>query len=338
MEEQISEKQAPREIKFNYGGQAVIEGVMMRGAHAAAVAVRNPLGEIVVHETPLSRTLYRGRIIKTPFVRGVVGLWDALGLGTRALMWAADVAVGEEDDVDFNGPIGWATLAFSLVLGVGLFFLVPTLGAAGIGNLLGLTPDGSAPIGFNAFLVNLIEGVIQLALLVGYIWAIGRIPDVQRLFGYHGAEHKTINAYEAGAVLTPEQVQNYPIEHPRCGTAFLLTVAFVSVFVFSLLGRPPLPLLILSRVILIPVIAGIAYEVIQFSARNMHRPWVRFMVKPNLALQHLTTRQPDPHMLEVAIVAFERVLVSEGILSEEEAVIPEPRPEAVSPTLAPTGD
>lgn len=319
---------------FNYGGQAVIEGVMMRGAHSAAVAVRNADGEIVVHETPLSRRLYRGRIIRTPFVRGVVGLWDALGLGTRALMWAADVAVGEDDDVDFNGPIGWATIGLSLLLGMGLFFLVPTLGAAGIGNLLGLTPDGSAPIGFAAFLVNLIEGIIQITLLISYIWAIGRIPDVRRLFGYHGAEHKTINAWEAGAELTPEVVDGFPIEHPRCGTAFLLTVAFVSVLVFSLLGRPPLPLLILSRVVLIPALAGIAYEVIQFSARNFHHPVVRVLVRPNLALQHLTTRQPETHMLQVAIVAFERVLVSEGLLAREAAIIPEPDPAAVSPTLA----
>ncbi|MBZ0302169.1 MAG: DUF1385 domain-containing protein [Anaerolineae bacterium] len=325
-------------MKFNYGGQAVIEGVMMRGAHSAAVAVRNPKGEVIIHETPLSRTLYRSRIIKTPFVRGVIGLWDALGLGTRALMWAADVAVGEDEEVDFNGPIGWATIAVSLVLGMGLFFLVPTLGAAGIGNLLGLTPNGSAPIGFNAFLVNLIEGAIQITLLVAYIWAIGRIPDVKRLFGYHGAEHKTINAYEAGAELTPEVVSQYAIEHPRCGTAFLLTVAFVSVVVFSVLGRPPLLLLILSRLIFIPVVAGIAYEVIQFSARNLHNPLVRILIKPNLALQHLTTRQPDLHMIEVAIVAFERVLVSEGMLEAEEAMIPLTRPEAVSPTLAASGD
>ena len=261
---------------------------MMRGAHSAAVAVRNADGEIVVHETPLSRRLYRGRIIRTPFVRGVVGLWDALGLGTRALMWAADVAVGDEEDVDFNGPVGWATIALSLLLGAGLFFLLPTLGAAGIGNLLGLTPDGTAPIGFAAFLVNLIEGLIQISLLIGYIWAIGRIPDVRRLFGYHGAEHKTINAWEAGAELSPDVVEGFPIEHPRCGTAFLLTVAFVSVLVFSLLGRPPLPLLILSRVVLIPALAGIAYEVIQFSARNFHNPLVRMLVRPNLALQHLT--------------------------------------------------
>lgn len=333
----MAEKQtAPREIKFSYGGQAVIEGVLMRGAHTAAVAVRDPNGQIVVHETELSSTLYRGRIIRTPFVRGVIGLWDAMGLGTRALMWAADVAIGEEEDIDFNGPIGWATLAFSLLIGVGIFFFVPTLGATGIGNLLGLTPEGSAAIGLESTIVNLIEGVIQLALLVGYIWLIGRMQDVKRLFGYHGAEHKTINAYEAGAELTPEVVQNYPIEHPRCGTAFLLNVAFVSVFVFSLLGRPPLPLLILSRIVLIPVIAGIAYEVIQFTARHMDNRFIRWMIKPNLALQHLTTRQPELHMIEVAIVAFKRVLVSEKLLDESEATIPEPRPEAVSPTLAPT--
>lgn len=322
------------EIRFSYGGQAVIEGVMMRGAHTAAVAVRDPKGQIIVHEQPLNATLYRGRIAKTPFVRGVVGLWDALGLGTRALMWAADVAVGEDEQVNFNGPIGWATVAFSLLIGIGLFFLLPTAGASWIGNLLGLTPDGSAPIGFVAFIINLIEGVIQLGILIVYIWAIGRIPDVRRLFGYHGAEHKTINAYEAGAELTPEIVAQYPIEHPRCGTAFLLTVVFVSVFVFSLLGRPPFALLILSRVVLIPVIAGIAYELLRWTARNIHRPWVRLIVKPNLALQHLTTRQPDLHMIEVAIVAFNHVLASEGLIKREELVIPDARPEAVSPTLA----
>jgi uncharacterized protein YqhQ len=324
------------EMKFSYGGQAVIEGVMMRGAHNAAIAVRNPKGEIVVHEQPLNATLYRGKIARTPFVRGIVGLWDAMGLGTRALMWAADIAIEEEGEekVNFNGPIGWATIAFSLLLGIGLFFLLPTAGASWIGNLLGLTPDGSAGVGFDAFLVNLIEGVIQLGLLIGYIWAIGRIPDVKRLFGYHGAEHKTINAYEMGAELTPEVVAKYPIEHPRCGTAFLLTVVFVSVFIFSLLGRPPFLLLILSRIILIPVIAGISYELLRWTARNINNPIVAIIVKPNLALQHLTTRQPDLHMIEVAIVAFNHVLASEGLLAREELVIPEPRPEAVSPTLA----
>ncbi len=324
------------EIKFSYGGQAVIEGVMMRGAHTAAIAVRDPKGQIVVHEQPLNATLYRGRIAKTPFVRGIVGLWDALGLGTRALMWAADVALGEEEDVNFNGPVGWATIAFSLLIGLGVFVLVPTTLATGIGRLLGLMPDGAPAVGGAAVLVTIIEGLIQLGILVGYVWLIGRIPDVKRLFGYHGAEHKTINAYEAGADLTPEVVAQYSIEHPRCGTAFLLTVVFVSVFIFSLVRLLQLPflLVVLSRIILIPVIAGIAYEMLRYTASHIQNPIIRIIVKPNLALQHLTTRQPELHMIEVAIVAFKRVLVSEGLLEASEATIPEPRPEAVSPTLA----
>ena len=327
----MSENQIPsvlnkpeNEMQFSYGGQAVIEGVLMRGANTMAIAVRDPEGRIVIHEQPLNKHLYRGKIAKTPFVRGIVGLWDAMGLGTRALMWAADVALGEdEEDISFNGPIGFATVAFSLVIGVGIFFFLPTTAATVIGGWLGLTGEaGAAPIGLNATLINLIEGVIQLVLLIAYIWAIGLMEDVKRLFGYHGAEHKTINAYEAGAELTPEIVAKYPIEHPRCGTAFLLTVVFVSIFVFSLLGRPPFALLILSRVILIPVIAGIAYEFLRFTAKNIENPIIRMIVKPNLALQHLTTRQPDLDMIEVAIVSFKRVLLSEGLMTEEEAAVP----------------
>ncbi|PJF34156.1 MAG: hypothetical protein CUN57_00270, partial [Phototrophicales bacterium] len=245
-------KREAGELKFSYGGQAVIEGVMMRGAHSMAVAVRDPKGQIVIHEQPLSATLYRGRIARTPFLRGLIGLWDAMGLGIRALMWSADVALDEEEDVSFNGPIGWATIAFSLLVGIGLFFLLPTTAATGIGNMLGLSTtaqeivvdeDGNEiavegensnflayealPVGFDAFVINLIEGVVQLGILVVYIWFVGRTTDGRRIFSYHGAEHKTINAYEAGDELTPEIVSQYPIEHPRCGTAFLLTVVFV---------------------------------------------------------------------------------------------------------------
>lgn len=310
------QKATPKQ--FSYGGQAVIEGVMMRGAHKFAVAARDPMGNIVIHEQPLNAALYRGRISKTPFVRGLVGLWDALGLGTRALMWSADVAIKDEENAEasFSGPLAYGTMAISLLFGVGLFFLLPTTAASGVEQLLGLQAY--------PFLVNLIEGVIQLALLIGYIWLIGRLPDIKRLFGYHGAEHKTINAYEAGAELTPEVVAKYPIEHPRCGTAFLLTVAFVGVLVFSLLGRPPFLLLILSRLLLIPVIAGIAYEVIRFTAKNITNPIVRIIVVPNLALQHLTTREPDLSMIEVAIAAFKRVLVSENVISEDDAAAPVP--------------
>lgn len=351
-------KREAGELKFSYGGQAVIEGVMMRGAHSMAVAVRDPQGQIVIHEQPLNATLYRGRISRTPFLRGLVGLWDAMGLGIRALMWSADVALDEEEDISFNGPIGWATIAFSLLVGVGLFFLLPTTIATGIGNAIGLSTTAqeivvdengdqvtveetansnflayqALPIGFDAFVINLIEGFVQLGILVVYIWFVGRTTDGKRIFSYHGAEHKTINAYEAGDELIPEIVTNYPIEHPRCGTAFLLTVVFVSVFVFSLIGRPSFALLILSRVLFIPVIAGVAYEYLKYTASNLDKPWVRVLIKPNLALQHLTTNDPTLDMIEVAIVSFKRVLLSEGIIEEEEAEIPPARPEvAYSP-------
>ncbi len=326
---------------------------MMRGAHSMAVAARGPEGQIVIHEQPISARLYRGRIARTPFLRGLVGLWDALGLGIRALMWSADVALGDEEEVNFNGPIGWATIAVSLLIGVGIFFLLPTAAATGIGNALGLSTAASEivldeagkeivvsrqsgnilayealPIGLDAFLINLIEGVVQLSILVVYIWFVGRTKDGSRIFAYHGAEHKTINAYEAGDELLPKIVSGYPIEHPRCGTAFLLTVVFVSVLLFSLIGRPPFGLLILSRVIFIPVIAGVAYEFLKYTASNLEKPWIRFMIKPNLALQHLTTNEPSLDMIEVAIVSFKRVLLSEGLIPEDEAQIPEPNPAA----------
>jgi uncharacterized protein YqhQ len=327
-------------LRFSYGGQAVIEGVLMRGAHQMAVAVRDNKGQIVVHEQPISGTMYRGWVSRTPFVRGVVGLWDALGLGTRALMWSANIAIGEDEGVSFNGPIGWATLAISFAVGIGIFFLLPTFAATGIGNLLGITTvavEGGnifgyepLPIGAAATIINLIEAVVQLGILIAYIWLIGRMEDVKRLFRYHGAEHKTINAYEAGDELTPETVMRYPIEHPRCGTAFLLDVVIISVLVFSLLGRPPFLLLILSRIVLIPVIAGIAYEVLRFMASHLDNPVVRVTIKPNLWLQHLTTNEPDENICEVAIVAFKQVLVSEGLLDRGDAPIPLARPEAAA--------
>ncbi len=313
--------------QFSYGGQAVIEGVMMRGAHKAAVAVRDPEGKIVIHEQDLNAALYRGRISKTPFVRGLIGLWDALGLGTRALMWAADVALGEEENVSFNGPIGYGTLVISLLFGVGLFFVLPTAAASGLESLLGLEKQ--------SFVVNLLEGAVRLLLIVGYIWVIGLLPDVKRLFGYHGAEHKTINAYEAGAELVPEVVINYPIEHPRCGTAFLLTVAVVSVLVFSVLGRPSFFWLVVSRIVLVPVIAGISYEYIRFTAKHMDSAIIRAIIVPNLMLQHLTTRPPDLTMIEVAIAAFKRVLVSENLLADEPEV---PMPETMSEQELAPGD
>jgi uncharacterized protein YqhQ len=274
-----------------YGGQAVIEGVLMRGQKAVAIAMRDPEGQIVVHQEDLAG-IYRSDLTKIPFLRGLILLWDALGLGMRALTISANTQTGEEDKLE--GPALYLTMGVSLVLGVAFFFLLP----AGIGGL------AERYLGWNVWWNNLLEGVVRLLLLVGYIWAIGFMPDVRRLFAYHGAEHKTINAYEAGAELTPESVARFSLEHPRCGTAFLLTLVLLSILAFTLLG--PLPLLwrLASRILLIPVLAGLAVEYIRWTANHLDSPLVRFLIRPNLALQSLTTRQPDHEMLEVAIKAF----------------------------------
>jgi uncharacterized protein YqhQ len=282
-----------------YGGQAVLEGVMMRGSQAMAVAVRDPKGEIQVHTQPLGN-IYRGRFSKIPFLRGLLGLWDALGLGMQSLTYSANVAGGEEIKVE--GPAMWGTVATSLLFGVALFFLAPAAAGAGVEYLsrtiAGSTGEAAGWVG------NLAEGLIRLFLIIGYIWAIGFIPDIKRLYGYHGAEHKTINAYEAGAPLTPESVAKFPLEHPRCGTAFLLVVVILSILLFSLLG--PLPLLqrLASRVLLVPALAAVAYEYLRFTARYISNPLIRLIVVPNLLMQRLTTREPDLQMLEVAIKAF----------------------------------
>lgn len=295
----------------NYGGQAIIEGVMMRGSRALSVAVRNPQGDIVVHTEPLDARIYGGRLARIPFLRGLTLLWDALGLGIKSLMFSAEVALQEEGNVDangepakvFEGPVQWTMVAFSLVVSVLLFFVFPTFVAHQIERLFDLSDASVA--------VNLIEGTIRLALLIGYIWGIGRMADIKRLFGYHGAEHKTINAYEANAELSPESVARFPLEHPRCGTAFLLTVVVISIILYSFLPQMDLIPRILSRLALLPVVAGIAYEYLRFTAVHQDNALVRLITKPNLALQRLTTREPDLDMLAVAIAAFENVLAYE---------------------------
>ncbi len=299
--------------QFNYGGQAVIEGVMMRGGTHLAVAVRDPEGNVVLHEEPINSALYNGIWSRIPFVRGLGLLWDSLGLGTRALMFSADVAAG--DEADFGGPVAWGMIVFSFALALGIFFLIPAAAVDGLHALTGL----QAP-----FLGNVVEGIIRLAFVVGYIWAVGRLSEIRRVFQYHGSEHKTINAYEDGAPLTPDSVARYPREHPRCGTGFLLVVVVISVLVFALLGRPPLLLRLVSRILLIPVIAGVSYEYIRLTARHMDNPLVRLLVKPQLALQRLTTREPSPDMLEVGIAALRRVLAAEDLPLPSPAAGPSP--------------
>lgn len=285
-----------------YGGQAVIEGVMMRGSHSLAIAMRAPNHEIVVHTEPLS-AIYRSRILKIPFLRGLIALWDALGLGMRALTLSANVQSGEDEKLE--GPALYLTLGVSLPLGVGVFFLAPAL----VGQL------GEHFLGMNAWWSNLAEGLIRLALLVAYIWVIGRVPEIRRVFAYHGAEHKTINAFEAGAELTPQSVARFPLEHTRCGTAFLLTLVLLSVVLFSLLGPLPVFWRLASRILLLPVLAGLAYEYIRWTAAHVQSPLVRWMIKPNLALQRLTTREPSLEMLEVSIAAFNAMRSKETQLS-----------------------
>ncbi len=274
-----------------YGGQAVIEGVMMRGSQSVAIAMRAPNEEIVIHSEPLSR-IYKSKIIKIPFLRGLVALWDALGLGIRALTISANIQTGEDEKLE--GPALYLTLGISLTFGIGLFFLLPAV----LGQL------SERVLGISAWWSNLLEGLLRLALLVGYIWIIGKASEIKRVFAYHGAEHKTINAYEAGADLTPETVTHFSLEHPRCGTAFLLSLVLLSVLVFSLLGPLPMFWRLASRILLIPVLAGIAYEYIRWTANHLDSKVVRTMIKPNLALQHLTTREPTLQMLEVSIAAF----------------------------------
>ena len=289
--------------EFQYGGQAVIEGVMIRGQKNMAVAVRDPAGKIVVHTEPLTAGIYTSSIGRWPLVRGLIMLWDTLILGIRTLMFSADVALGEEE-VEFSGPIAWGTIAISLIAAVTIFFVGPLF-------LVGVIDRFIA----SSLLSSIIEGLIRLALFLAYVFAIGFIPDIKRVFAYHGAEHKTINAYEDGASLEPAVVGTYTVAHTRCGTAFLLMVVVIAVLVFAFLGRPPLLLRVLWRLLLIPVIAILAYEYIKFSAAHGSNPLISLMLKPGLAMQRLTTREPDETMLEVAITALEQVLAADEATS-----------------------
>jgi uncharacterized protein YqhQ len=284
---------------ISYGGQALMEGVLMRGRKACAVAMRAPDGRIVTRVEPLGG-IYTSKIAKIPFLRGLIMLWDSLGLGMHALTDSANLQTGEDEKLE--GPALYITLGLTFVVAITIFFLIP----AGVGWLT------EHFLLWNAWWSNLVEGVLRLLMLVGYIWAIGFMPDVSRVFAYHGAEHKTINAYEAGAELSPASVAKYPLAHTRCGTAFLLILVVLSLFFFTILGPLSLEWRLISRILMIPVLVGIAYEYLRWTADHISNPFVRFIVKPNLALQSLTTREPDEKILEVAIAAFQAMRQAEG--------------------------
>ena len=288
----------------SYGGQAVIEGVLMRGANSIAMANRAPNNEIVVTQEDLTG-IYTSNLRKIPFLRGLLILWDSLGLGMRYLTLSANVQTGEEEKLE--GPMLYVTLAISMVFGIGLFFLLPAL----ISGLL------DKVINVSAWAINLFEGLLRLVILILYLWLIGKMPDINRVFMYHGAEHKTINAFEDGAELTPEVVKGYSREHPRCGTAFILTLVLMSIILFSLLGPLPLHWRLLTRLLMIPVLASLAYEYIRLLANHLDLAFVRFIIKPNLALQRLSTREPTEEMLEVSIKAFTTMYAMEQGQIEE---------------------
>jgi uncharacterized protein YqhQ len=287
---------------FFYGGQALIEGVMMRGRTTVAMSVRPPSGEIRTFSEALPEALSADRrLIKIPFLRGVFVLYETLVIGTRMLMRSASIAA-EEEDVELGKGTIAVTMIFSLGFAIGLFFLLP----------LFLSTFAEEAAGSD-FIANLVEGAIRLVIFIAYIAAIGLMPDIRRVFAYHGAEHKAISAHEAERPLTPDEVDAFGTAHTRCGTTFILIVVVISIFFFSLIPRAGVPLwgLFLSRIVLVPIIAAFAYELVRFGARHYGNPVVRAIYQPGLWLQSLTTRPPDRSMLEVSIASLESCLRSD---------------------------
>jgi uncharacterized protein YqhQ len=283
------------ENKFYYGGQAVIEGVMMRGKQVMVTATRRPNGEVGVHSQPLA-TLYTGKWRKTPLVRGVIALVESLVLGIQTLLYSANVAL-EEEQTKLSGWATWGIILVAMAFAVGVFFLLPLF----VTNLLREHLQTS-------IVFNLIEGVIRVIIFVGYLTVISMMKDIKRVFAYHGAEHKAINTYEAREPLEVEYARKYTTANPRCGTSFLFAVLVIAIVVFSLVGKPSIAWMALSRILLLPVIAALGYEFIYFTSRHSDNPIMKALLTPGLWLQSLTTRQPDDKQMEVALAALKKVL------------------------------
>jgi uncharacterized protein YqhQ len=292
------------------GGQAVLEGVMMRGPSAWSVAVRKPDGVIAEVNRPIASVLLRHRWLRIPIVRGVVALGESLAIGFRALAISANYAAQEEgDDREVQTELTRGQLLFAFGIAIGFALLLFKVSPALITNWLPIESTGT-------FVV--VEGLVRVTIFVAYLLLISLLPDLKRVFQYHAAEHKAINAYEAGAELEPERVARYSLLHVRCGTAFLLYVMVVAIFVFAFFGRPTWYWLIASRILLLPVIAGIAYEIIRFAGKHPQQPVLRLLLAPGLWLQRLTTREPTLDQIEVSIRALREVLRLEGRLTSEE--------------------
>ena len=282
---------------FHYGGQAVFEGVMIRGKEGVAISMRQPNGELTIERQPLA-SIYKGRLREMPLIRGIIALVETLVLGTQSLLHSAQVAAAEEVGEKIPTALLWGTVAVSLAVGVVLFFMVPLFATR---YLIDPYIDSN-------LLRNVFEGLIRIGIFIAYLKLISLIPDIKRVFAYHGAEHKVVNAYEAGVPLEIEVVKRYSTAHARCGTAFLFIVLIVATFVFALVGQPTLWIRILSRIALIPVIAVISYEIMKFGASHIDNPIVRILLAPGLLLQAITTREPDDSQIEAAISALNEVI------------------------------
>jgi uncharacterized protein YqhQ len=286
--------------EYSYGGQALMEGVLMRGRDAIAVALRHPDGRIVTATERLDSGVHAHPMAKWPFMRGLVVLYETLVVGTRWLIRSANVQA-EEDGVELGKGSVAIMLGLTLVAGIGIFFLLP----------LAIASVTTANVD-NGFVQHLVEGLVRVGIFLGYLALIGRTPDIHRVFQYHGAEHMTIHALEAGDPLTVDEVRKYPTAHQRCGTEFLVIVIILSILAFSLVGRQTPIVMIASRILLIPVLAGIGYELLKFGARHRANPIVKAIMYPGILVQMITTKRPDDDMIEVAISSMEEALLADG--------------------------
>jgi len=283
-----------KDSQISYGGQALIEGVMIRGKKAAVLAVRNPDGEIIKEQIQFSR-FYNRSLLKIPILRGILNLADSLVVGTRALNFSANIAEGEIDSEKNSEGINLAiVISLSLIIAIGIFFVTPALVSRVFHYL-----------GFNNLLVSLLEGLIRLIFVIGYIYLIGLSKDIRRVFQYHGAEHMAVWTHEAGANLSKSNLKNFTKEHPRCGTSFILLVVMVSIIVFMLFPRDNLIFFVLLRIILVPIIAGISYELLKIGSRSRFKLVKNLLNGPGMLIQKLTTKEPDESQLEVAIESME---------------------------------
>ena len=281
--------------RFHYGGQAVIEGVMIRGRKAAVTTVRRPGGGLAIDIRPLA-AIYTGWMRRAPLIRGVIVLIEAMVIGIKSLLYSANVSL-EEEEVDISGKTVWVMITVALVLAIVLFLIIPLF----LTRLIN-------PYISSSLVFHLIEGFIRLVIFITYLKLVGLIPDIKRVFTYHGAEHKVVNAYEDGMPMEVEAVRKYDTAHVRCGTSFLFVVLMIAIVVFALIGRPSLWLMVLSRILLLPVIAALGYEVIYFGARHNRNPIVRAIISPGLWLQALTTKEPDDSQIEIALSALRKAV------------------------------